>query len=1139
MGRHAHRNKGRKADGDSAGWSPASDVPTEVIPGIYDLAADTDTGGRPSRGRSLSGAFVKDTMRSWLHGWKRFLSIAVISLLGVAVMTGIYAGCRDTFRAANRFYDAQRLHDIQVLSTYGLTDDDVAALKQVRGVDVVQPERSQSVEADVKGTDKTVTINEIGVNGLDQPYLQDGRIPSKAGEVAVTKKFLADSGMAVGDSLTVTPVDTGTATSTVSDTDSADSGANGTEPTDEQTDASQSAPSFPTELTITGTVIDPKDLSNPDGYSGAKAFRNSLASDYTFFAPSDGVTGDIYTAISLTVSGSTDEDAFSDDYDTLVRDVADRIEATVQTKRQNERRQTLVDAAQKKLDQAKTDAYRQLDDAQMQITEQTEELKTQREQAKTTKQSLEDKLTQLEDQSEQLQDGKDQVNVGLLQARQGQSQLQQGITTAQTMNDLAAQGARAAEQAADAADQAVAGAQGLPEAVLEPLRKAAKTARDLATQARSKADESAAQLTQLQSQLSQVNATIAQLEAQSATLQRQTEQLRGGRQQIRDGLKQIAAGEEQMDTGERQLKDAQDQLDAKRKDADSQFAKQQQRIDDIAAARWYVQTRSSIGGFSSLKSDISSIESIGYAFPVVFLIVAVLMSLTAMTRMVEEERGLIGTYTGLGYGNAAIAMRYVLFAALACLIGGGLGLMVGFLGIPSFLLLVIEGLYTVPGIQLEYDWLYGSAGIALFVVGVVVATVVACAGALRQSPAQLMQPKAPKAGARILLERIRPLWRRLSFLNKVTARNIFRFKSRLLMTVGGVAGCTALIVCGFAINDTVATLGPKQYEDIYHYDLLVVSGDDSVDAMRARLDKDGRVERSLDLRLDSGEMDAGDAGETIQLMIVPDDSAGALGDMITLRSASGGHGKLQLGGDGIIVAQSAANSLGVKAGDTVTLRDGSMRHGEVKVSAVTRNLIGSNVYVSESLYKRTFGVSTAVTHNAVIATLDGTADQNIAYADRLARDPSVVSATSTDDLEHSFSFDLMSAVVALIIALAGGLALVVLFTLANTNVSERVREMATLKVLGFYDREVHRYVNKEMLILAGMGIVVGLPLGRAVGGLLTAALNMPALYFEVSVHWYSYVIAAAATMAFALLVQLLTNPVLDRIDPVSSLKSVE
>ena len=673
----------------------------------------------------------------------------------------------------------------------------------------------------------------------------------------------------------------------------------------------------------------------------------------------------------------------------------------------------------------------------------------------------------------------------------------------------------------------------------ETIAPAQSTLDQQNAQLTAKEQEAAAGEAQLNTKSAELEANAATLETQSAQLEAQAAQLASGKQQLEEGERQLEEGEQQLADGKAKLDDAQSELDAKRSEAESEFAKQQRRIDDVANARWYVQTRASIDGFSSLKSDVSSIESIGRAFPIVFLLVAVLMSLTTMTRMVEEERGLIGTYTGLGYGNAAIAMRYVLFAALACLIGGGLGLMVGFLGIPSFLLLVIEGLYTVPGIQLEYDWLYGSAGIALFVVGVVVATVVACAGALRQSPAQLMQPKAPKAGARILLERIRPLWRRLSFLNKVTARNIFRFKSRLLMTVGGVAGCTALIVCGFAINDTVATLGPKQYEDIYHYDLLVVSGDDSVDAMRARLDKDGRVERSLDLRLDSGEMDAGDAGETIQLMIVPDDSAGALGDMITLRSASGGHGKLQLGGDGIIVAQSAANSLGVKAGDTVTLRDGSMRHGEVKVSAVTRNLIGSNVYVSESLYKKTFGVSAAVTHNAVIATLNGTADQNIAYADRLARDPSVVSATSTDDLERSFSFDLMSAVVALIIALAGGLALVVLFTLANTNVSERVREMATLKVLGFYDREVHRYVNKEMLILAGMGIVVGLPLGRAVGGLLTAALNMPALYFEVSVHWYSYVIAAAATMAFALLVQLLTNPVLDRIDPVSSLKSVE
>ncbi|WP_439099642.1 FtsX-like permease family protein [Bifidobacterium scardovii] len=1121
-----------------------------------------------AKGSGMSGAFVKDTLRCWLRGWKRFASIAVISLLGVAVLTGIYAGCRDMFLAANRFYDAQGLHDIQVMSTYGLTEDDVDALRQVKGVKTVQAERSQSVETTVDGTDKTVTISEIGTNGLDQPYLQSGRMPSKAGEVAVTKKFLMDSGLAIGDTLTVTPVETSQGTADAASS-SAQSGDASTE---------ESSPGFPTELTITGEVLDPKDLSNPDGI-GTAAFRMSLASDYTFFAPSDGVTGTIYTAISLTVEGAGGKDSFSSDYDDTVREVADRITNTVQNKRQQERRQTLVDEAQSTLDKAKADAAKQLDEAQRQIDDKRTELDNGKTQLKESKQTLEDSQVTLENNADRLQEGRDQLNAGLTQARNGQSQLQQGLATAQTMSEVAGQAAFAAEQAADAAEQAVRNAeQGLTvpsippnggtgdegdngatpsdgtesegggngsaagtahDSALDALRQAAQKARDTANQLRAKANESSSQVAQLQEQLAAVNATIAQLEQQSEQLSAQAEQIRQGRQQIREGFKQIEASEEELADGETQLKDAQAQLDAKRESADKEFAKQQQRVDDIAAARWYVQTRSAIGGFSSLKSDVSSIESIGRAFPVVFLIVAVLMSLTTMTRMVEEERGLIGTYTGLGYSHTAIALRYVLFAMLACLVGGGLGLLVGFLGIPAFLLIVLEGLYSIPDIHLEYDWFTGTGGIALFVVGIVAATLIACVGEMRQTPAELMRPKAPKAGTRVLLERIPPIWRRLSFLNKVTVRNIARFKSRLIMTVGGVAGCTALIVCGLAINDTVDTIGPKQYEGIIHYDMLVVGGDDDADAMRKRIESDGRTEQVLDLRIESGELDAGDSGETIQLMVIPDESLGALNDMVTLKNVAGDHATQVLNNDGVIVTQSAANALGVSGGDGVMLRDGEMRPGEVKVSAVIRNLIGSDVYISESLYKKAFGVSSPLTWNAMLATLDGTADDNIAYVDKLSRDPSVLSAASTDDLERGFTFKLMSAVVALIVGLAGGLALAVLFTLANTNVSERVREMATLKVLGFYDREVHTYVNKEMLILTGAGIAVGLPLGRAVGGLLTRALSMPSIYFEVQVHWYSYVIAAAATLVFALLVQLFTNPVLDRIDPVSSLKSVE
>ena len=548
--------------------------------------------------------------------------------------------------------------------------------------------------------------------------------------------------------------------------------------------------------------------------------------------------------------------------------------------------------------------------------------------------------------------------------------------------------------------------------------------------------------------------------------------------------------------------------------------------------RWYVQDRSQIGGFSSLKSDLESIQSLGNAFPIVFLLVAVMMSLTAMARMVEEDRGLIGTYTGLGYGRLAVASRYLLFALLACLIGGGFGLIAGFLGIPAFLLVVLRGLYVMPDVRLEYDWLYGTAGVALFVVGVLAATVYACAQEMRQKPASLMRPKAPRAGSRILLERIKPLWNRMSFLGKVTARNIFRFKSRLIMTVGGVAGCTALIVCGLAINDTVAALGAKQYQDVYQYDLMVVANDDDADAMRQKVASDGRVTSSMDVRVESGDLTGDSGSESIQLVAVPDSERSEFGKMVALQPV---RSSWVDGAKSLFSGKSRTSSSASSLSDSGESDNQSGKNGsQMSDSGESDNKNGkSGTSNGESSNDR------QLVWNAMYANLKESSESQAAYAEKLEDDDAVMKAVSCAHMAESFKFDLMGAVVALIVALAGGLALVVLFTLANTNVSEREREMATLKVLGFFDKEVHHYVNREMMVLTMMGVVLGLPLGRFVGGLLTAALNMPALYFEVECKPLSYVIAAVATMAFALLVQLLVNPVLDRIDPISSLKSVE
>lgn len=993
-------------------------------------------------------AFVKDMVRMWLHAWKRFVSIAMITLLGVAVLTGIYAGCRDAFLSTDRFFDTQGLHDIQVLSTAGLTDDDIAALRKVSGVAKVQGERSQTVTVDLNGK-KTVTMQEIGTNGIDQPYLQSGRMPEKSGEIAVTRKFIKDSGYKKGDHITVTPQDSASsassAASSVSDSAESDNqtGENGSQLSDSGESDNQT-PSFPTELTIVGVVLDPQDLTNPDGYSGTNAFRSSATSDYTFFAPSDGVTGSMYTAVTILVKDAADKDSFGDAYDDTVSEVADRIDGTVRTNRQKARHQELLDAGTKQIDEAKAQADKQFAAAQQQIDS-------------------------------------------------NRSQLNQQIDQIVNM-------------------QAGAAAGSLDETTRETLRET------------------------------------------------------------------VIASSLQLAEAKAQLDQAQSKLDQQKKDTEQTLQSKQKELEDsIPQVRWYVQDRSQIGGFSSLKSDLESIRSLGSAFPIVFLLVAVMMSLTAMARMVEEDRGLIGTYTGLGYGRLAVASRYLLFALFACLIGGGLGLIAGFLGIPAFLLVVLRGLYVMPDVRLEYDWLYGTAGVALFVIGVLAATVYACAQEMRQKPANLMRPKAPRAGSRILLERIKPLWNRMSFLGKVTARNIFRFKSRLIMTVGGVAGCTALIVCGLAINDTVAALGAKQYQDVYQYDLMVVANDDDADAMRQKVASDGRVTSSMDVRVESGDLTGDSGSESIQLVAVPDSERSEFGKMVTLRPVrsswvDGAADTVSLGDDGVIVSQSAASAMGVKAGGTVTLTNGDDTQAEAHVSAVIRSVIGSDVYVSETYYHQLFDTATSGTPsasslsdsgesdnqndesgtsngassngqqlvwNAMYANLKGSGESQAVYAEKLEDDDAVMKAVSCAHMAESFKFDLMGAVVALIVALAGGLALVVLFTLANTNVSEREREMATLKVLGFFDKEVHHYVNREMMVLTMMGVVLGLPLGRFVGGLLTAALNMPALYFEVECTPLSYVIAAGATMAFALLVQLFVNPVLDRIDPISSLKSVE
>ena len=554
----------------------------------------------------------------------------------------------------------------------------------------------------------------------------------------------------------------------------------------------------------------------------------------------------------------------------------------------------------------------------------------------------------------------------------------------------------------------------------------------------------------------------------------------------------------------------------------------------IEHPKWYIQDRSSLSSYSNIESDAASIEAVGTAFPIVFFTVAILIALTTITRMVEEERLLIGTYKALGFRNIEIMKKYLLYAGSACLLGGIIGDIGGFLLLPKFVFSIFQTLYLLPNYSLQFDAWYGIGGIALFTGGILIAVWIAVHGELKHMPAILMRPKAPRTGARVLLERIRPLWRNLTFLNKVTARNLFRYKKRMLMTVFGIMGCSALVLCAMAINDSVSALIPRQYEHIYRYDLMVMTDDEHV---YQSLSRDDEVSECLALLVDNATIkSSGNKEERVQLMVFPEQADVA--SYLSLEDLNGDPVTLEMGD--VYVTQNASQVLDFSLKDTIRVQNSDFKEKRVKVTGIVQNYRGNTIYMSKNTYKTLFG---SYEDNAVLANFRGdiSKQQKDSYVQKLEDREGVLSVVSTSSMQDAFetSFSLITSVVYLILAMAAALAFVVLFTLSTTNISERVRELATIKVLGFYDKEVHSYVNKETLLLTFLGILAGLPAGTILAQSLTYVLNMPSIHFAVTIRPISYLYTVILSFGFAVIVNLITNRVLNHIDMVESLKSME
>ena len=1150
----------------------------------------------------MRGAFNKDVLRSVTHSLGRFLAIAGIVALG----TGFYAGLRmtapDMKLAADQFYDGTNLMDIRVVSTLGLTDDDLAALRGVEGVAQVMGAYEMDVMATVNDEQYAIRVHSLpaaaaesdtgdGVNAvsdaadyLNRPVLVEGSWPVREGECVLSADKVMNTPTKIGDTVQITE---------------------GSQDVDDvlATRTYQVVGYVHSSYYVSSTSMGTTSL----GSGSVQQFMYVPESDFSKDLP--------YTEAFVTVAGAAGEFSGSDAYFERVHEVEDRIEALAPA-REQARVDGLRADAQKELDEKRADykreradAERQLDDAQRQLDEAAATI-AENEQKLADAQDAYDRgagelasqrasaEAQLAEAERQLADGRAQTDAARPAIEQGQAQLADAWAQWQQGADALAAGwgewqgrqdalsAKAAEwqqnmalwQAAWDANEAHpetpdyaenrarleaqkqvldAGKDEIDrgQAALDGARGELETQQQAVNAARGELD---AQQAAFDAQKAQFDAAVAQVEQGTADLasarSQADAQIAAAQQQLDEAAAQIASGRSQLEQGradyegglaeyKRQKADA----DAQFADAERQIADAQQKIDDLENPSWLVMDRDQNYGVASFESDANRVDSIAQVFPFIFFLVAALVALTTMTRMVEEERVPIGTFKALGYSRARIASKYLLYAAVASVTGSVLGIAVLSQVLPAVISEAYAIIYFVPRGPLPID--LGLAGLAAGLgVGVtLVATWAAAFATLRERPATLMLPRAPKAGKRILLERIAPLWRRLSFSWKVTFRNLFRYKKRFVMTVIGIAGCTALLLTGLGLQGAINDIIDKQYGEIVHYNAVVTTDDDLPAASRQELDDllgaGGAVESSTRVQSASMVASGPDKADVHASVVVPEDPGG-LADFLTVRTRVG-HEPLSIGDDGVVLAEKLANELGVGVGDTVRLAEqdemgnATDKTFDLTVTGVMENYIYNYVFIGPDEYARMEGGQPAFSTYYAVTSSD--AGERAQFNDAVRAIDGVKTVAYNDEVIDAYKSMLKSVglIVIVLVVAAAALAFIVLYNLTNINITERQREIATLKVLGFTPREVSAYIYREIMLLSVIGCAVGLVLGVFMEGFVVVTAEVDQVMFGRTIHAASFVIAFLLTMLFTVLVMLAMRRKLARVDMVESLKSNE
>lgn len=1084
----------------------------------------------------------------------RFLSILFIVALGVAFFSGIRASEPDMRLTGDTYFDESNLMDIKTLSTYGVTQDDVDAILKIDGVEHAEGAYSADFMQIVDKKQKVLHVISLQ-DEMNQVKLSDGRMPQKAGECLADQ----DAGYKVGD---IIKLRSGTSDEVI-DTLTTDT------------------------LKVVGLCSSPMYIS----YGRGSATIGTGTISAFVMVPEETFDMDVYTEVYVQVKGAKNEVAFTDGYDKKVEKVLDQIE-DITDERAEIRKQELVNEAQEKIDEAReeleqgrADAASELADAAAKIADAEEQLTSGKAQITSGKKQIASAKNTLSKKESELEQAQNQYNAGLAQLQEGEAQYEAGLAQYEAAKPEAEAKIQTGREEIDKKKQELATAP----AQLEVLKQSVAGLEQKQTEGTITVEEAAtlkelkenqipqledfiangeqliasgeAELDAAQKQLDDTAATLAQtkseLDAAKASLNGVPQQLASGKAQIQSGWTEIRKQEKKLEEGaaeiaeneakvaEAKIEYANGEEEAAQKIAEGEqkIADAEAKVQDIEKPTWYVYDRDTLTEYSGYGENAERLGAIGRVFPVLFFLVAALISLTSMTRMVEEQRTAIGTMKALGYSKMSIAKKYLGYALIATAGGSVLGVLIGEKILPYIIVYAYGILYQhITHILIPYQWIYAWMAAAAAIVCTMAATFFACYKELVAQPAVLMRPPAPKNGQRVFLERIKFIWKHLSFTWKSCIRNLTRYKKRFFMTVFGIGGCMGLMLVGYGIKDSCYEIAELQFRDIQMYDGSVYLKEDISDETRQNLldymKDDSDISHYMQTSMKNVTLVNGkNKRDTYQVVFSEPKDVKDYFDFHDRKSKE----EYTLDDEGVIISEKTGKLLNAKAGDTIEIKDEENGNKKVKIAHICENYMGHYIFFTPSYYEKVYGENSE--YNSIFFAGqkgDTQEDYNKIGEDILTQD-GALSVSYMRDIEKQLDDMLKSLnlVIVVLIISAGMLAFVVLYNLNTVNITERQRELATLKVLGFYDLEVAEHVYRENVLLTFIGAAVGVVLGKFLHAFIIDTVEVDTAMFGRNINFSSYMYSLLFTILFSLIVNGIMYFKLKKIDMVESLKSIE